>query len=653
MTRSARTSTTLVVAFASLFACAGQAAAVTVTFDAGSGQPPTYSEVGITVAPVVGTENHVHLGDNDGNTSPDLMLHPGCCSTPYRFEFSGGVFSLAKLDFAHFGGTHTFTASSGAVVAPAASGVIVFAPTGWSGITSFDWHDDGTLFSEQGVIDNLEFCPGDCNDANGCTDDSCDPDDPSADGSGCVHAANSAGCSDGAFCNGADTCSGGNCALHAGDPCSAGLECADTCNEAADTCFATAGTACTDDGNVCTDDRCNGAGACVHPNNSGPCDDGLFCTGTDSCSAGSCVLHTGDPCTGGDECANVCDEGNDSCLRSAGTACTDDGNVCTDDECDGIGGCGHSDNTLPCSDGTVCTTNDQCSGGTCVSGSTLDCDDGIQCTLDSCDSIDGCVHDAAAMDGFTCDDGDGCSGGDICNSAACAGVPLPIDCDDANICTLDTCNPLGGCEHDASARDGFSCDDANSCTQNDSCTAGVCVGVFVEADTDGDGYCDRIENGVGCNPNDAAEIPPQSAAFAGRPGLGPGEVMMTFNVPAGDHILVTTDPSCQTAGVCGPIGFCVVGAIGDPCAADADCALPVDTCRIVVNYGDVLDLSLLGAKFIREPHPGFAPTSPGCSRKVDLTLDLTRSTNRLKLKTQGTVLGRTKRDSDRFKYLTP
>src|SRR5262245_49192385 len=125
--------TTPLALFAGLV-IASRTGAVTVSFDAGSGQPPSYTESGLTVAPVVGSENHVHLGDNDGNTSPDLMLHPGCCSTPYRFTYSGGAFSVAQLDFVLLGGTHTFTASSGAVESPGASGTVVFPSAGWLGI---------------------------------------------------------------------------------------------------------------------------------------------------------------------------------------------------------------------------------------------------------------------------------------------------------------------------------------------------------------------------------------------------------------------------------------------------------------------------------------------------------------------------------------
>jgi hypothetical protein len=63
-----------------------------------------------------------------------------------------------------------------------------------------------------------------CDDSNPCTTDSCT--------SGhCQYSNNSASCDDGVFCNGSDTCSGGACAIHAGDPCDP-----EYCNESDDQC---------------------------------------------------------------------------------------------------------------------------------------------------------------------------------------------------------------------------------------------------------------------------------------------------------------------------------------------------------------------------------------------------------------------------------
>ncbi len=86
--------------------------------------------------------------------------------------------------------------------------------------------------------------PPSCDDGNECTDDTCD-----VATDACQNPANMAPCDDGVFCNGADTCSGGSCAIHPGDPCIGGGDCASSCNEAAGNCLVAAGTPCTDDGN--------------------------------------------------------------------------------------------------------------------------------------------------------------------------------------------------------------------------------------------------------------------------------------------------------------------------------------------------------------------------------------------------------------------
>jgi MYXO-CTERM domain-containing protein len=93
-------------------------------------------------------------------------------------------------------------------------------------------------------------------DGIGCTDDSCDEVNDVV-----VNATNDATCDDGAFCNGAETCS-------------ATLDCQ-------------AGTAPTlDDGIGCTDDSCDEVNdVVVNATNDATCDDGAFCNGAETCSA--------------------------------------------------------------------------------------------------------------------------------------------------------------------------------------------------------------------------------------------------------------------------------------------------------------------------------------------------------------------------------
>jgi hypothetical protein len=103
--------------------------------------------------------------------------------------------------------------------------------------------------------------------------------------------------------------------------------------------------------------------------------------------------------------------------------------------------------------------------------------------------------------------------------------------------------------------------------------------------------------------------------------------------------------------VCGPKTFCIAGKIGDPCATNAACDQPANTCRIVVNFGDVPDLALTNAQMNRTALPGFTPVAPGCSRKVDVTLDPSMRRRHLLLRATGTVGGRLTRDRDRFWYV--
>ncbi|MBY0278353.1 hypothetical protein K2Z84_23740 [Candidatus Binatia bacterium] len=126
-------------------------------------------------------------------------------------------------------------------------------------------------------------------------------------------------------------------------------------------------------------------------NDGGSCDDGLFCTATDTCNAGTCS-GVGDPCTGGAECANLCDEANDSCNVPAGATCTDDGLVCSEDICDGAGACTHpAGNT-----GAICAVAaDACELDAACDGVSTACPANPQLpdgdNDGQCDEIDACT----------------------------------------------------------------------------------------------------------------------------------------------------------------------------------------------------------------------------------------------------------------------
>jgi len=260
----------------------------------------------------------------------------------------------------------------------------------------------------------------------------------------CVTCNVASDCSNELYCDGTETCSSGSCTAPSGDPCTGGSECADTCNESADNCNDLVGTACTDEGNVCTTNACDGSGTCAATNNTLPCDDNAYCNGADTCGGGSCSVHVGDPCSGGSECANSCNESADNCNDLAGTVCTDDGNGCTTNACDGSGTCAATNNTLPCDDGTYCNGTDTCAAGACTTHAGDPCLAGGECANACNESVDNC-YDLA---GTTCTD-------------------------DGNICTTNACNGAGAC---AATNNTLPCDDGVTCTIADTCTAGTCVG---------------------------------------------------------------------------------------------------------------------------------------------------------------------------------
>ena len=351
-----------------------------------------------------------------------------------------------------------------------------------------------------------------CADNNPCTDDSCDP------GSGCVFQANTAACDDGLICTTADTCFEGECVGGppldcddanpcTDDACSPAMGCTHAANQAAcdddDPCTVgdhCAGGACLpagkvdcDDANPCTADSCMFDGSCDHDIIPGDCDDGDPCTVNDSCINGICSpgpsfnCSDGNPCTDdscNDQgiCVHVannldCDDGNactlgdhcqgETCVFEEAAVC-DDNNVCTSDACDPSIGCVFNTNTHPCNDGNACTVNEECANGECTGGAPLNCDDGNPCTDDSCDQDSGCIHE---FNSAPCTDWNVCTVGDTCDNGQCEGGG-GLDCDDSNPCTEDGCNPQTGCFHQPGDGD---CDDNNLCTDGDYCSGGWCI----------------------------------------------------------------------------------------------------------------------------------------------------------------------------------
>jgi cysteine-rich repeat protein len=347
-----------------------------------------------------------------------------------------------------------------------------------------------------------------CNDNNQCTTDSCDP------VTGCIHLPvdGTPTCFDDKPCVTEDYCDNGVCiggtgilACSDNDPCTS-----DGCDELWGCVFGPKTTGPCDDGNVCTTSDTCATGFCT--GDSLDCDDGLTCT-NDYCQPGIGCQHTEDSgvCQDGLDCTlNYCDPTLD-CLVVVqcddGMACTEDlcsstgcafperagfctdGDLCTHDLCAAAGvfsadGCSYQAFTGACHDGDPCTVNEVCATGQCI-GANSECNDANVCTVDSCKAGVGCVYLAVAVT-TSCDDNSVCTTQDTCSDSACAGQPL--DCSDGNTCTEDLCHPVDGCFYEESAAasvPGVVCDDGNPCTAGDTCSGQICAGPAATVCDDG------------------------------------------------------------------------------------------------------------------------------------------------------------------------
>jgi YD repeat-containing protein len=194
-------------------------------------------------------------------------------------------------------------------------------------------------------------------------------------------------CDDGDFCNGAEVCDNGTCAVGE-DPCADNAT-HPFCDEIDDRCLECLEDAHCDD--FCVD------GACVECRNNADCDDSNFCNGEETCVDGLCAEGTS-PCGAG----QYCDEDNDTCVECLENSHCDDGDFCNGEE--------------SCVNGACVAGADPCEGDTPF------CDE----TGDRCVE---CLNDA------NCDDGAYCNGAEACAAGAC--VPGGAPCNEGEKCDED------------------------------------------------------------------------------------------------------------------------------------------------------------------------------------------------------------------------
>ena len=235
-----------------------------------------------------------------------------------------------------------------------------------------------------------------------------------------------------------------------------------------------AAAACTsnaecNDAIACTLDICD-MGICTNVPNHALCSDGVFCNGAEVCDASvGCIfqplqIDDGNLCT-----TDSCDESFDIVVHDPvtdGTSCDLDGVPCSQDTCT-TGVCLTALNHALCSDGVFCNGAEVCAAGVGCVSQPLQIDDGNSCTADSCDEAsDIVIHDPVA-DGTSCDpDGIGCTQ-ELCTAGACLTTLDHAQCDDGVFCTgAEVCDAGTGCvSQPLQVDDGVSCT-IDSCDEN-------------------------------------------------------------------------------------------------------------------------------------------------------------------------------------------
>jgi hypothetical protein len=453
---------------------------------------------------------------------------------------------------------------------------------------------DDTLFCNGAEICFTGIClpgtPPDCNDGVACTDDSCDagsdacvntPNDANCDDqelcttdscdsvSGCANVpvvcppgqqcdsadgicktppecTVDADCDNGFFCDGAEICFTGTCLPGTPPDCDDGVGCTvDTCDELNDACVNTPDDASCDDNNVCTgSETCDPVNDC-QPGTPLDCDDGQLCT-TDSCA----------PLTGCDNAAVECPAG-EQCDPADGICKAPPG--CTvDADCD---------DTLFCNGAETCDT----ATGTCQPGTPPDCDDGVGCTVDTCDETsDTCVN---TPNDANCDDGDVCNGSETCDATLDCQAGTPLDCDDQELCTTDSCDSVSGC-----ANVPVECPAGEICDSTD----GLCK---PEPDCTVDADCD---DGFFCNGVETCDVATGTCQAGTPPDCDDGVDCTVDTCDEVNDACANTpdDLSCPDDGlfctgdeICDPAAGCV--STGDPCPEGTTCNEDSDTCDMV------------------------------------------------------------------------
>ena len=508
--------------------------------------------------------------------------------------------------------------------------------------------NDGQFCNGVETCDTNNGCqlgtPPNCDDSVGCTADACNEATDS-----CDHTANNGACSDGLFCNGTETCHALNgCQAGSAPNCNDGVTCtADSCNEVSDSCdHAPSNAACSDglfcngaetcdvnngcqagvapdcgDGVGCTTDACNEANdTCTHSPNNVPCNDGLFCNGIEVCHlTNDCQPGTAPNCNDGVTCTvDTCNEGSNQCDHAPTNAtCNDglfcngsetchpvndcqvgsppncnDGVSCTSDSCDeATDTCDNTPSNVSCSDGAFCNGIEVCNQMTgCEPGDVPCTGPGVQCS----EPLDVCVNCSVNAD---CDNGLFCDGAETCNVGTGVCQPgTPPSCNDGVTCTEDACNEITD-----------TCDNAPS---NGACSDGLfCTGVETCHPTNGcqAGSAPNCNDGVSCTTDACSES-------------------LNTCTHATNNALCSDGQFCTGVEVCDALGGCQAGAPpncndGVDCTGDS-CNEAGDTCVNSASNAACSDGQFCnGAETCSALNGCQAAIPPNCNDGVGCTVD--------------------------------
>ncbi|KAN0006947.1 hypothetical protein ACTFIU_005140 [Dictyostelium citrinum] len=344
--------------------------------------------------------------------------------------------------------------------------------------------------------------PKDCDDKNPCTQDSC------SNNGVCKHSPipNCAICNSTFNCITTDQCKPNVCV---GGP---------------DFICQIYDNLCNDD-NFCTIDSCSGNAVCAHTpiDNCKSCSNNFGCITVDKCNPQICssdnitCIVGNNGCDKGDKCSiSTCESPAGTCKYTP-KDCRDS-NGCTVDSCNSVDGtCIHEPiiNCAACGQ-LGCITTNYCEPAVCsISGTEcnktkISCDDNNHCTSDECLVDSGaCIHNPIS----NCIDcaNEGCITKDICKPSKCGTdgncYEDPINCDDEDGCTIDSCHSNDGTCLNTLIENCVSCNSSFNCITTDFCDPQICSGDSLNPTCiknasfcDDGNYCttDSCSNGVCC-----------------------------------------------------------------------------------------------------------------------------------------------------------